>query len=143
MRRKVPLKKISTNEINPRLIKQEKFLQLVQSIKDFPEMLEKRPIVVDELGTILGGNMRLAACRQAGMKEVWCEIVMDWSEEQKRQFIIKDNINFGEWEWDMLANEWNENTLQEWGLDLPIPKELKEFEEKEKNLCKTCGLELK
>ncbi len=143
MKRLVPLNKIKTNEINPRSINQDKFLQLVQSIKDFPSMLEARPIVVDETGTILGGNMRLQACRQAGLKEVWCYIVLEWSEEQKKQFIIKDNINFGQWDYDLLANEWEEEELIEWGLDLPIPKELKEFEEKEKNLCNTCGLELK
>lgn len=118
MKRKVPIKKIKTNEINPRYIKQDKYLQLVKSIKEFPEMLEKRPIVVDEEGTILGGNMRLKACEHAGLKEVWCEIVTDWTEEQKRQFIIKDNVTFGQWEWDMLANEWDSESLLDWGLDV-------------------------
>tara|TARA_R110001583_G_scaffold121731_3_gene272906 strand:+ start:529 stop:1059 length:531 start_codon:yes stop_codon:yes gene_type:complete len=118
MKRLVPLKKIKTNEINPRYIKQDKYLQLVESIKEFPEMLEKRPIVVDETGTILGGNMRLKACEHAGLKEVWCEIVTDWSEEQKKQFIIKDNVTFGQWEWDILANQWEIDDLKEWGLDV-------------------------
>ena len=130
MKRLVPLKKIKTNEINPRYIKQAKYLQLVESIKEFPEMLEKRPIVVDETGTILGGNMRLKACEHAGLKEVWCEVVTDWNEEQKKQFIIKDNVNFGEWDFDLLANEWEAKALEDWGLEIPKT----DFEDKEYEL---------
>jgi site-specific DNA-methyltransferase (adenine-specific) len=109
---------IKPNPNNPRLIKDDKFKKLVQSIKDFPDMLNKRPIVVNKDMIVLGGNMRLKACIEAGMKEVPV-IVADWSEEQQREFIIKDNVSGGEWDWDALANDWNPEELNEWGLDVP------------------------
>ena len=109
---------IKPNPNNPRLIKDDKFKKLVQSIKDFPDMLNKRPIVVNKDMIVLGGNMRLKACIEAGMKDVPV-IVADWSEEQQREFIIKDNVSGGEWDWDVLANEWDSEQLTEWGLDLP------------------------
>jgi ParB-like chromosome segregation protein Spo0J len=110
---------IKPNPNNPRLIKDDKFKKLVQSIKDFPDMLNKRPIVVNKDMIVLGGNMRLKACIEAGMKDVPV-IVADWSEEQQREFIIKDNVSGGEWDWDVLANEWDADQLTEWGLDVPI-----------------------
>jgi DNA modification methylase len=110
---------VKENPSNPRFIKDSKFKKLVQSIKAFPEMLEKRPIVVDEDMVVLGGNMRLKACKSAGLFEVWVDIAEGWSQEQKDEFIIKDNVGFGEWDWDILANEWDVNLLDEWGLDLP------------------------
>jgi site-specific DNA-methyltransferase (adenine-specific) len=119
MRSKTQIGKIKKNPDNPRLIKDVKFKKLVQSIKDFPAMLEKRPIVVDENMVVLGGNMRLKACKEAGLKEVWIDQAKDWTEEQKREFIIKDNSGFGEWDWDILANEWDVEQLNDWGLDLP------------------------
>ena len=119
MRSKTQIGKIKKNPDNPRIIKDVKFKKLVQSIKDFPAMLEKRPIVVDENMVVLGGNMRLKACKEAGLKEVWIDQAKDWTEEQKREFIIKDNSGFGEWDWDMLANEWDVEQLNDWGLDLP------------------------
>jgi len=82
-------------------------------------MLEKRPIVVDEDMVVLGGNMRLKACKSAGLFEVWVDIAEGWTQEQKDEFIIKDNVGFGEWDWDILANEWDVGELAEWGLDLP------------------------
>jgi ParB-like chromosome segregation protein Spo0J len=109
---------IKPNPNNPRLIKDDKFKKLVQSIKDFPDMLNKRPIVVNKDMIVLGGNMRLKACIEAGMKDVPV-IVADWSEEQQREFIIKDNVSGGEWDWDVLANEWDVDQLTEWGLDVP------------------------
>jgi len=93
-------------------------LKLVQSLKDFPEMAKVRPIVVNQDFIVLGGNMRLKAMKEAGWKEVPVEVV-DWSEEQQKEFIIKDNVGFGEWEWDMLANEWEAEDLEKWGLDVP------------------------
>ncbi len=126
---KMKLSKIKTNPNNPRLIKDDKFHKLVQSIKDFPEMLEKRPIVVNSDMVVLGGNMRLKACKEAGLKEVPV-MVADWTEEQQRQFIIKDNVGFGEWDWDMIANEWDAEELEGWGLDLPVDFE-KELEAEE------------
>jgi hypothetical protein len=109
---------IKPNPNNPRLIKDDKFKKLVQSIKDFPDMLNKRPIVVNKDMIVLGGNMRLKACIEAGMKDVPV-IVADWSEEQQREFIIKDNVSGGEWDWDVLANEWDVKQLEDWGVDIP------------------------
>jgi hypothetical protein len=114
---------IKPNPNNPRLIKDEKFKKLVQSIKDFPDMLNKRPIVVNKDMIVLGGNMRLKACIEAGMKDVPV-IVADWSEEQQREFIIKDNVSGGEWDWDVLANEWDAEQLNDWGLDVPDIQQL-------------------
>ena len=119
MKQLIKLNQIKSNPNNPRIIKDVKFKKLVNSIKDFPEMLEKRPIVVDENYMVLGGNMRTKACKQAGLKEVWVDIAKGWSNEQKEEFIIKDNSGFGEWDWDMLANEWDVDKLNDWGLDLP------------------------
>lgn len=118
MKRLEKISKVRVHPDNPRLIKDVKFKKLVQSIKDFPEMLEKRPIIVNKDLVCLGGNMRLKAAREAGLKEVWIDIA-DWSEEKQREFIIKDNSGFGEWDWDILANEWDQNKLNDWGLDLP------------------------
>ncbi|NCU72201.1 MAG: hypothetical protein EBY66_04175 [Candidatus Fonsibacter lacus] len=117
---KVKLSEIKPNPKNPRLIKDEKFKKLVQSIKDFPQMLELRPIVVDENNVILGGNMRFKALKEAGYKEVPIVKANDLTNEQKDEFIVKDNIGFGEWDWDSLANEWDVDKLEEWGLDIPI-----------------------
>ena len=114
---KVNINKIKSNSDNPRFIKDNKFKKLVRSIKEFPEMLELRPIVVDENNIILGGNMRHKACIEAGLKEVYVIQADDFTEKQKRQFIIKDNVGFGEWDWDILANDWNIKELEEWGLE--------------------------
>jgi ParB-like chromosome segregation protein Spo0J len=113
----IDIKKIKGNDVNPRLIKDEKFKKLVQSIKDFPEMMEVRPIVVNKEMVVLGGNMRLKACLHAGLKKVPIDVV-DWSEEKQSEFIIKDNVGFGEWDWDILANQWDSVQLDEWGLDV-------------------------
>jgi ParB-like chromosome segregation protein Spo0J len=111
------LKEIKLNPSNPRVIKDEKFQQLVKSIKDFPQMLSIRPIVVNEDMVVLGGNMRLRACQEARLKEVPVIIANELTPEQQREFIIKDNIGFGQWDWDMLANEWDATELEEWGLE--------------------------
>jgi len=118
MKEKIKLYKIKGNKKNPRIIKDNKFYDLVESIKGFPEMLEKRPIIVDEDMIVLGGNMRLKACKEAGLKEVWVDSAEGWTEEQKNEFIIKDNVSSGDWEWDMLGNEWNSSELENWGLDV-------------------------
>ena len=123
MKKKVKISEVKNNPNNPRLIKDDKFNKLVKSIKAFPEMLEKRPVVVDEDMIVLGGNMRLKASQEAGLKEVWIDIAEGWSEEQKAEFIIKDNVGFGEWDWDILANEWDNEKLNEWGLDVWQPDE--------------------
>jgi DNA modification methylase len=119
MKKQVKISEIKNNTNNPRIIKDDKFKKLVKSIKEFPEMLEKRPIVVDETMMVLGGNMRLKACLEAGLKEVWIDVAEGWTEEQKQEFIVKDNVGFGEWDWDTLANEWDIEMLEDWGLDIP------------------------
>jgi ParB-like chromosome segregation protein Spo0J len=115
---KVKINAIKTNPKNPRLIKDDKFKKLVKSIQEFPQMLELRPIVVDENNIILGGNMRYKACIEAGLKEIFILKAEDLTEQQKDEFIVKDNVGFGEWDWDILANEWDTDKLQDWGLFL-------------------------
>lgn len=113
------LSDIKPNPSNPRIIKDDKFTKLVQSIKDFPQMLEIRPIVVNSDNIVLGGNMRLRACKEAGLKEIPVIKADTLTPEQQAEFIIKDNVGFGEWDWEMLANEWEAEQLNEWGLDVP------------------------
>ena len=114
---KIDIDKIKMNNENPRIIKDNKFKKLVKSIKDFPEMLEKRPLIIDENNVVLGGNMRLKALEHLKYKKVPVIQVTDWNEEMKKEFIIKDNVGFGEWDFDILANEWDIEKLNEWGLD--------------------------
>ena len=114
---KVKIGLVKPNPDNPRLIKDDKFKNLVQSLKDFPEMARVRPIVVNGDMVVLGGNMRLKAMKEAGWKQVPIEVV-DWSEEKQREFIIKDNVGFGEWDWDVLESEWKSEDLESWGLDV-------------------------
>lgn len=130
---KVKINSIKTNPKNPRLIKDDKFKKLVNSIKEFPQMLELRPIVVDENNIILGGNMRHKACIEAGLKEVYIVQAKDLTEQQKDEFIVKDNVGFGEWDWDILANEWDTEKLTDWGLDLPLDVSVQELEAEEDN----------
>jgi hypothetical protein len=115
----VKISEVKLNPNNPRLIKDEKFAKLVQSIKDLPEMLSIRPIVVNTDMVVLGGNMRLKACKEAGLKEVPIIIADNLTEEQQREFLIKDNVSGGEWDWVMLKNEWDTEQLDSWGLDIP------------------------
>ena len=113
------INEIKPNPNNPRIIKDDKFKKLVKSIQDFPQMLELRPIVIDENNVVLGGNMRLKACMEAGLKDVPVKQAKELTEEQKKEFIVKDNVGYGEWDWDDLANNWDEQLLTEWGLDIP------------------------
>jgi hypothetical protein len=110
---------IKPNPNNPRIIKDDKFLKLVNSIKEFPEMLKIRPIVINEDNVVLGGNMRLKACKEAKLKEIPVIMASELTEAQQREFIIKDNIGFGEWDFQDLAQNWNAEELETWGLDLP------------------------
>jgi len=128
---KININKIQSNPQNPRIIKDYKFKKLVQSIKDFPEMLELRPIVIDENNVVLGGNMRLKACIEAGIQDVPIKQAKGLTEAQKAEFIIKDNVGFGEWDWDILANEWDAESLEEWGLDVPNYLDNENLEKKE------------
>lgn len=113
------IQKIKANPNNPRIIKDDKFKKLVNSIKEFPKMLEIRPIVVNDDMIVLGGNMRLKACKEAGLKEVPVIKASDLTKDEQRQFIIKDNVSGGEWEWEMLATEWDADELSDWGVDMP------------------------
>lgn len=123
----VKINEVKPNPKNPRLIKDDKFKKLVKSIQEFPDMLNKRPLIVftdvDGKYVVLGGNMRLKACKEIGLKEIPIILADEWTEEQKAEFLIKDNVGFGEWDWDNLANEWDAENLDEWGLDVPIFKE--------------------
>jgi hypothetical protein len=118
--KRVPISQVIPNPTNPRIIKDDKFKKLVKSIEEFPQMLELRPIVVDSNMVVLGGNMRLKACIAAGLKEVPIIVADQLTDAQKGEFIIKDNVGFGEWDWDLLANEWDVEALTDWGLELPF-----------------------
>jgi hypothetical protein len=119
---KVKISQIKANSKNPRIIKDDKFKKLVQSIREFPEMLEKRPLVcftdIDGKYVVLGGNMRLKASIEVGLKELPIVLADDWTQEQRDEFLIKDNVGFGEWDWDQLANEWDSEKLTDWGMDV-------------------------
>lgn len=136
---KVSIQDVKPNKDNPRTISKDKRKKLVQSIKDFPQMLKIRPIVVDSDMIVLGGNMRLQACKEAKLKEIYIIKADELTEEQKREFIVKDNVGFGEWDWDILANEWDIDELEGWGLDVLTPeeKEDKEVEEAHGKLAET------
>ncbi len=125
------LSDVKLNPNNPRLIKDDKFKKLVQSIKDFPEMLELRPIVVNKDMIILGGNMRYKAAKEIGLKEIPVIVADNLTEEQQREFLIKDNTSGGEWDWEVLANEWNNEELESWGLDVPFFDVENETEQKD------------
>ena len=117
---KVKLSDIRPNPNNPRVIKDDKFKKLVKSITDFPQMLELRPIVVNDEMIVLGGNMRLKALEHLGIEETYIIKAGDLTDKQEQEFIIKDNVGYGEWDWDQLANEWDVEDLDDWGLDLPL-----------------------
>ena len=139
------INEIKPNPNNPRIIQDHKFKQLVKSIQDFPQMLELRPIVIDENNMVLGGNMRLKSCIAAGLTDVPVIHANNLSEAQKKEFIVKDNVGYGEWEWDALANEWNIEDLDNWGLD--IPAFANDIQEPKDNAiggktCPNCGVTL-
>jgi ParB-like chromosome segregation protein Spo0J len=128
--------KLRTNPNNPRAIREDQLDKLVKSLREFPEMLEARPIVTNPDLVVLGGNMRLKAALLAGLEKVPV-YVATWEEAKKKEFVIKDNVAFGEWDWDMLANEWEAEDLDKWGLCVPFETEEKE-QPKEPKLCKHC-----
>lgn len=149
--RVVKISSIHKNPKNPRIIKDDKFKKLVKSITDFPQMLYIRPIVVDADNMIIGGNMRFEAAKSVGLSEIPIVCADDLTEEQKREFIIKDNVSFGEYDWSELANEWDKETLIEWGFDeymfgITIDDNQEEDEatsikEKKQHKCPECGCE--
>jgi hypothetical protein len=113
---------IKTNPDNPRVLRDAKFDKLKKSIQEFPKMMSLRPLVVDENNIVLGGNMRLRALQDLGYKDIpdqWVKRADELNEEEKRRFIVSDNVNFGDWDWNSLANDWNTEDLEEWGLDVP------------------------
>jgi DNA modification methylase len=115
----VPINTVKANPNNPRIIKDDKFAKLVKSINEFPQMLKLRPIVVNDDMVVLGGNMRLKACKEAGLKEIPIIKASELTEQQQKEFIVKDNVGYGEWDWNDLANNWDAEELQDWGLDIP------------------------
>ena len=115
----VPINTVKANSNNPRIIKDDKFAKLVKSINEFPQMLKLRPIVVNDDMVVLGGNMRLKACKEAGLKEIPIIKASELTEQQQKEFIVKDNVGYGEWDWNDLANNWDAEQLQDWGLDIP------------------------
>ena len=134
---RVNIKQVLPNPDNPRFIKDYKFEKLVKSIKEFPQMLDLRPIVVNQDMIVLGGNMRLKACEEAGLTEVHIIFADNLTPDQEKEFIIKDNSSFGEWDWDLLANEWTTDNLQDWGIDVPtfdIEEPIDESPKKEEKL---------
>jgi len=143
------LSSLKPNPNNPRLIKDERFAKLVQSIKDFPKMMELRPMVIDKDNIVLGGNMRLKAIAELGMKVVpdsWVKKATDLTEDEVRRFIIADNVGFGEHDWDIIANEWGDLPIEDWGVDLPNTEYNPENKEKEidnslstEHECPSCG----
>ena len=128
---KVKINEIFSNPVNPRTIEKNKFKKLCNSIKEFPEMLKLRPIVVNSDMSILGGNMRYKACQEIGLKEVYIIKAENFTDDQIQQFIIKDNVGFGEWDWDVLANTWDVEKLNDWGLEVPSIEEFTGVEEQE------------
>lgn len=134
---KLKISEVKYNPTNPRVIKDYKFDKLVKSIQEFPDMLNKRPLIVfkdvDDKYTVLGGNMRLKALKHLNYENVPVIIADDWTEEQKAEFLIKDNLGYGEWDWDILTDEWDTNNLEDWGLDLPVDLSVKELEAEEDN----------
>lgn len=131
---KVKISEVKLNPNNPRLIKDDKFKKLCESIKQFPQMLEIRPIVVNIDMIVLGGNMRLKACKEVGLKEVPIIRAENLTEEQQREFLIKDNVSGGEWDWEVLSNEWDSEQLEEWGLDVPVFDIETDYSDKNKEL---------
>jgi ParB-like chromosome segregation protein Spo0J len=144
----VPINSIRNNPINPRLVNKAKFEKLKKSIQEFPQMLELRPIVINEDGVILGGNMRYKALVELGYEEVPVIVAEHITKEQENEFIIKDNLGFGDWDWDILANEWDSVELEDWGLDVwlneddiynNLDEEETEPQAKDKIVCALCG----
>lgn len=128
--------KLRTSPSNPRAIRENKMEQLMRSIQEDPELMQARPLIVNERMEVLAGNQRLRACVALGWAEVPC-VVVDWDEQKQKRVMVKDNVSAGEWDWDTLANEWEAEELQEWGLDIPFESEPQD-EPKEPKQCKHC-----
>lgn len=128
--------KLRTSPSNPRAIRENKMEQLMRSIQEDPELMQARPLIVNKRMEVLAGNQRLRACVALGWAEVPC-VVVDWDEQKQKRVMVKDNVSAGEWDWDTLANEWEAEELQEWGLDIPFESEPQD-EPKEPKQCKHC-----
>jgi hypothetical protein len=119
MVKNVPIGKVKANKGNPRFIRDEKFTKLVKSLREFPDMAKLRPLIVNAEMVVLGGNMRLKAMQELKWETVPVIVADNLTPEQEAEFIIKDNVGFGEWDWEMLANQWDADLLTDWGLDIP------------------------
>jgi ParB-like chromosome segregation protein Spo0J len=142
----IKLSSLKLNPENPRVVRNENFKKLVESIRTFPKMLELRPIIVDENNIIVGGNQRYRALLDLNYKEIedaWVKKATDFNAKELKEFLIRDNINAGEWDYEQLANEWDAIELQNWGLDVPIWNEDKEEDNTKGNgtICPSCGVE--
>jgi ParB-like chromosome segregation protein Spo0J len=142
----IKLSSLKLNPENPRVVRNENFKKLVESIRTFPKMLELRPIIVDENNIIVGGNQRYRALLDLNYKEIedtWVKKATDFNDKELKEFLIRDNINAGEWDYEQLANEWDAIELQNWGLDVPIWNEDKEEDNTKGNgtICPSCGVE--
>jgi ParB-like chromosome segregation protein Spo0J len=139
----VKISEVKANPNNPRIIKDEKFRKLVESIKSFPEMLKLRPIVVNDDMIVLGGNQRLRACKESGLKVVPIIKASELTEDQQKEFMIRDNASSGSWDFEALANEWDADMLNDWGVDVPIFDDASDDESEEpkkaEKLCPHCG----
>lgn len=139
----ININKLKPNEDNPRTIKNDRFEKLCQSIKEFPEMLNIRPIVADNDLKILGGNMRFQACKVLNFKKVPVIIVDDFNESQINQFVIKDNVSHGDWDYDSLGNDWDAQSLDDWGLNVWTNNDIEEIDEKPLSICESCGQKIR
>jgi len=140
---------IKLNPNNPRYIKDDRYQKLKKNMQEFPKMMKLRPIITDDEGVILGGNMRYLAMKDLGYTEIpegWVVKASELTEEERKRFTITDNIPYGDWDYDILANEWDMTELQDWGIELPeieINTEEDEFdvdkaiEEVKEPICKT------
>jgi ParB-like chromosome segregation protein Spo0J len=139
----VKISEVKANPNNPRICRNDKFLKLVESIKTFPEMLKLRPIVVNHDMIVLGGNQRLRACKEAGLKVVPMIKASELTEDQQKEFMIRDNASSGSWDFEALANEWDADMLNDWGVDVPIFDDASDDEPEEpkkaEKLCPHCG----
>lgn len=118
------IKELVANNKNPRVIKKDSFERLKKSIQDFPDMMKLRPIVIDEDNIVLGGNMRFKACSELGIETVSVIKVIGLTEEQKKEFVVKDNKSFGDWDWEMLSSDWDVQDLNDWGFGDWKPKQV-------------------
>lgn len=140
----IAISELRPNPVNPRSISEDKFRKLCQSLEDFPKMLELRPVIIDDDNIVLGGNMRLKAAEHIGLTHLPCVRAKDLSQKEKDEFIVKDNLGYGAWDWDTMGIQYELEQLEDWGLDVPNlevgeSEELEEEKETQQKICGNCG----